>query len=48
VTDHNKNAGQQRWMEKISTKTDVFSRMHEDPLLIIKQKEKQVIVILKA
>ncbi len=33
---------QEKWMEKVSTKTDMFSRMHEDPLLLIKQKEKQV------
>ncbi len=33
---------EEKWMEKVSTKTDMFSRMHEDPLLLIKQKEKQV------
>lgn len=29
------------WLNKVSSKNDSFTRLHEDPLLVIKQKEKQ-------
>lgn len=31
-----------KWMEKVSHKNDIFARMHEDPMVAIKQAEKQV------
>lgn len=30
------------WMNKVSTKNDTFTRMHEDPFILIKQEEKKV------
>ena len=30
------------WMSKISSKNDIFSRMHEDPLVALKKAEKKV------
>lgn len=29
-------------MAKVSTKNDTFTRMHEDPFIMIKQEEKKV------
>ncbi|RYH05559.1 hypothetical protein EON65_44365 [archaeon] len=30
------------WMSKISSKNDIFSRMHEDPMVALKKAEKKV------
>jgi hypothetical protein len=30
------------WMNKISSKNDTFTRLHEDPMLLIKKNEIQV------
>jgi hypothetical protein len=33
------------WLNKVNAKNDSFTRLHEDPLLAIKQREKQVWII---
>jgi hypothetical protein len=30
------------WMNKVSSKNDTFTRLHEDPMLIIRKNEKEV------
>jgi hypothetical protein len=30
------------WLNKTSNKNDMFTRLHEDPMLLIKQNEKKV------
>jgi hypothetical protein len=37
----NQGEGSVKWMNKISTKNDTFTRVHEDPILMIKQEEKR-------
>ena len=36
------NGASTAWIAKVSSKNDSFTRLHEDPLLIIKQNEKKV------
>lgn len=36
------NSAGATWLNKTSTKNDMFTRLHEDPMLIIKQNEKKV------
>lgn len=33
------------WMNKVSSKNDIFTRLHEDPMLLIKKNEIQVIFV---
>jgi hypothetical protein len=33
------------WMQKVASKNDTFTRMHEDPMIFIKQEEKKVCIV---
>lgn len=36
------NSAGATWLNKTSSKNDMFTRLHEDPMLLIKQNEKRV------
>ena len=46
MIDKRNDASSSQWMKKISSKNDSFTRVHEDPILMIKQEEKRVILSL--
>lgn len=38
----NSSSSSSNWVAKVNTKNDTFTRIHEDPMLVIKKKEKEV------
>jgi len=34
------------WVAKVNSKNDTFTRIHEDPMLVIKKKEKEVCIVM--
>jgi len=46
MIDKRNEANSSQWMKKVTSKNDSFTRVHEDPILMIKQGEKKVIGII--
>lgn len=42
MIDKRNDISSSQWMKKVSSKNDSFTRVHEDPILLIKQEEKKV------
>ena len=41
MIDKRNDISSSQWMKKVSSKNDSFTRVHEDPILLIKQEEKK-------
>lgn len=39
---NNNSSSSSNWVAKVNSKNDTFTRIHEDPMLVIKKKEKEV------
>lgn len=42
LLNNSSSSSSSNWAAKVNTKNDTFTRIHEDPMLVIKKKEKEV------